>query len=104
MHGKAAEKDACPAAAEAANMRLQRDCARDGRRSARRNRWFRWVGAFAAIAVSGLLLSHGMLALSAEIEGSIVNDGQYFRHLVLIVNKSRTLRVDRPFTKAVVAA
>jgi pilus assembly protein CpaC len=95
MHGTAA--------GEAATMGLQTQRARDPRRSERRNRGFRWLGALAAAAIGGIVLSGDMLAVSAEIEGAIVNDGQYFRHLVLIVNKSRTLRVDRTFTKVVVA-
>jgi len=83
-------------------MGLQSHC--DTRRSARGNRRFRTLGALAAIAVGSALLSHAMLARSAEIEGAIVSEGQYFRQLSLIIGKSRTLRVDRPFNKAIVAA
>src|SRR5262245_20228914 len=85
-------------------MGLQTTRSRDLRRLTR-HAGFRSLGVLAAaIAIAGLLQSSAMLALSAEIEGAIVSEGQYFRQLSLIVNKSRTLRVDRPFTKVVVAA
>jgi pilus assembly protein CpaC len=84
-------------------MGLQIDCAREPRRRVRANRWFHRLAIIAAIAMGGALLAGDMIARSAEIAGAIVSDGQYFRRLVLIVNKSHTLRADRPFTRVVVA-
>jgi pilus assembly protein CpaC len=102
MHRKG-RQGTCAAAGEAATMGLQKDCAREPRRRARANRWFHRLAIIAAIAMGGALLAGDMIARSAEIAGAIVSDGQYFRRLVLIVNKSHTLRADRPFTRVVVA-
>src|SRR5947209_19800241 len=103
MHGETAE--GVPrhgGRTEAATMGLQTEHARDPRRRARRNRWFHCLGVLAAIAMGGIVLSDGMLAVSSELEGSIVNDVQYFQRIVPIVNYPHTFRAAQTYTKAVV--
>jgi pilus assembly protein CpaC len=55
----------------------------------------------AAIAMGGILILGGMIgpAVSAE-----THDVHHVRPLFLIVHKSRTLSIERPFTKAIIAA
>jgi pilus assembly protein CpaC len=80
-------------------MSLQTEHARD-RGQARRREWLRQAAVIAAIL--------GAALISGELPGSAtaaeVHDIEYARPLFLTVGKSRTLRMERPFVKAVVAA
>jgi pilus assembly protein CpaC len=80
-------------------MSLQIEHARH-RGHARRREWLRQATVIAAIL--------GAALISGELPGSAtaaeLHDVEYARPLFLTVGKSRTLRIERPFVKAVVAA
>src|SRR5476649_372549 len=67
----------------------------------KRTRLCRYRNMLAAIMMGGILISCGKIgsAVSAEL-----HDVAYVRHIVLTVHKSRTLQIEKPFAKALVAA
>jgi pilus assembly protein CpaC len=52
----------------------------------------------------GILLGFFVLVQAGAAEFDVIGDAQIVRQLVITVNKSRTIRTNRPFTRAVVAA
>src|SRR5262245_26648901 len=82
----------------AAMMSLQTEHARDGHTRSRQC-------LRQAVVIAAIL---GAALISRELPGSAaaaeVHDIEYARPLSLTVGKSRTLRIERPFVKAVVAA
>jgi pilus assembly protein CpaC len=82
-------------------MSLQTEHARNLRCLPRRNWWQRQNDMFVAVLLGAGLILGGMIGLGLAAE---VGDIDYVRPLFLTVGKSRTLRIERPFTKAIVAA
>src|SRR5215204_25644 len=61
-------------------------------------------GSRALRSMIGALLGFLIVASSGAAELDRVGDNQSAQHLVITVNKSRSIRISRPFTRAVVAA
>ena len=80
---------------------FQTERAWHSRRPTRQNRLRCLKSMLATIAMGAVLTLGGMIgsAVSAELR-----DGASVRHMVLTVHKSRTLHIDKPFAKALVAA
>jgi pilus assembly protein CpaC len=64
------------------------------------------VGAAAALLMGALALVPGQPAQAAEVGSAAVwqGDGESVRHVIVIVNKSKTFHLDRAFATAVVGA
>lgn len=82
-------------------MSLQTDHARNPTRPTRRNRWRRHTDMLTAIAIGAVLILGSMIGTAVAAD---IHDIPSVRPLFLTVHKSRTLRIERPFAKAIVAA
>ena len=85
-------------------MSLQTEHGWNPRRLTRRNRWCHHADMLAAIAMCGILILGGMGGMIRSAVAAEDRDVQTVQHMVLTVHKSRTLRIERPFVKAIVAA
>jgi pilus assembly protein CpaC len=86
---------------EGAIMLLQTEHADNPRRLPRRDRRRPYGDRLAAIVVLITLILGGIIGVGVAAE---LEDDQHADRLFLTVNKSRTLRIERPFTKAIVGA